>query len=116
MQARSLSLIGMLLVGACRGGAGGDAVATSAAAVTARTWGLAYLQQNQLPQAEAEFRKHERLQGEKTALPRPAAGAHGSPGAFLAPYLRRHKVASTLAVDDPLPALASLRYLRSKLA
>src|SRR6266436_8768510 len=47
----------LLLVGACRGGAGGDAVATSAADVTARTWGLADLQQNQLPQAEAEFRK-----------------------------------------------------------
>src|SRR5256886_15049214 len=29
----------------------------SAAAVTARTWGLAYLQANQLPQAEAEFEK-----------------------------------------------------------
>src|SRR5712671_5339723 len=57
VHARSLSLIGMLLVGACRGGAGGDAVANSAAAVTARTWGLAYLQQNQLPQAEAELRK-----------------------------------------------------------
>src|SRR5467141_3784844 len=48
----------MLLLAACRGAApGGDAVANSAAAVTARTWGLAYLQQNQLPQAEAEFRK-----------------------------------------------------------
>ena len=57
MHARSLSLIGMLLMAACRGGAGGDAVANSAAAVTARTWGLAYLQQNQLPQAETEFRK-----------------------------------------------------------
>jgi len=39
-----------------------------------------------------------------------------SPRAFVAPYLRRRKVASTLAVDDPLPAVASLRYLRSKLA
>jgi hypothetical protein len=39
-----------------------------------------------------------------------------SPQAFVAPYLRRRKVASTLAVDDPLPAVASLRYLRSKLA
>src|SRR3989442_10633828 len=48
----------MLLLAACRGAApGGDAVANSAAAVTARTWGLAYLQQNRLPQAEAEFRK-----------------------------------------------------------
>jgi D-aspartate ligase len=35
---------------------------------------------------------------------------------FLSPYLRRRRVASTLAVDDPLPAVASLRYLRSKLA
>jgi len=57
VDARSLRLIGMLLMGACGGGAGGDAVANSAAAVTARTWGLAYLQQSQLPQAEAEFRK-----------------------------------------------------------
>ena len=58
MDARSLRLIAMLLLAACRGAApGGDAVANSAAAVTARTWGLAYLQQNQLPQAEAEFRK-----------------------------------------------------------
>ena len=58
MHARTLSLIGMLLLGACRGGApAGDAVANGAAAVTARTWGLAYLQGNQLPQAEAEFRK-----------------------------------------------------------
>ena len=39
-----------------------------------------------------------------------------SPREFLSPYLRRRKVASTLAVDDPLPAVASLRYLRSKLA
>jgi tetratricopeptide (TPR) repeat protein len=58
VDARSLSVIGMLLLAACRGAApGGDAVANSAAAVTARTWGLAYLQTNQLPQAEAEFRK-----------------------------------------------------------
>src|SRR6266850_5886838 len=58
VDARSLSLIGMFLLAACRGAApGGDAVANGAAAVTARTWGLAYLQQNQLPQAEAEFRK-----------------------------------------------------------
>jgi hypothetical protein len=32
-----------------------------------------------------------------------------------APYLRRKKVRSILSVDDPLPALASLTYLRSKL-
>jgi predicted ATP-grasp superfamily ATP-dependent carboligase len=43
-------------------------------------------------------------------------GRELSPRAFVAPYLRRRKVASTLAVDDPLPAVASLRYLRSKLA
>jgi predicted ATP-grasp superfamily ATP-dependent carboligase len=43
-------------------------------------------------------------------------GRELSPRAFLAPYLRRRKVASTLAVDDPLPAVASLKYLRSKLA
>jgi predicted ATP-grasp superfamily ATP-dependent carboligase len=43
-------------------------------------------------------------------------GRELSPRAFLAPYLRRRRVASTLAVDDPLPAVASLRYLRSKLA
>jgi len=58
VDARSLSLIGLFLLAACRGAApGGNAVANSAAAVTARTWGLAYLQGNQLPQAEAEFRK-----------------------------------------------------------
>jgi predicted ATP-grasp superfamily ATP-dependent carboligase len=34
---------------------------------------------------------------------------------FLAPYLRRKKVRSTLAVDDPMPALAAMNYLRSKL-
>jgi predicted ATP-grasp superfamily ATP-dependent carboligase len=39
-----------------------------------------------------------------------------SPRDFLSPYLRCRRVASTLAVDDPLPAVASLRYLRSKLA
>jgi hypothetical protein len=43
-------------------------------------------------------------------------GRELSPRAFLSPYLRRRKVASTLAVDDPLPAVASLKYLRSKLA
>ncbi|HKW39935.1 MAG TPA: FG-GAP-like repeat-containing protein [Gemmatimonadales bacterium] len=41
----------------CRGAVPGDSVARSDSAVTARTWGLAYLQQNQLPKAEAEFRK-----------------------------------------------------------
>jgi hypothetical protein len=39
-----------------------------------------------------------------------------SPREFVSPYLRRRRVASTIAVDDPLPAVASLRYLRSKLA
>ena len=55
---RNLCVVGWLLAAACRGGTpGGDSVASSAAAVTARTWGLAYLQANQLPQAEAEFEK-----------------------------------------------------------
>ena len=34
---------------------------------------------------------------------------------FATPYLRRKKVRSTFAADDPLPALASMTYLRSKL-
>jgi D-aspartate ligase len=34
---------------------------------------------------------------------------------LLAPYLRRKKVRSVLSLDDPLPALASMSYLRSKL-
>ena len=38
------------------------------------------------------------------------------PGAFLRPYLRRKKVRSVLAADDPLPALASARYLLGRLA
>src|SRR5881396_419666 len=55
---RNLCVIGWLLAAACRGATpGSDSVASSAAAVTARTWGLAYLQANQLPQAEAEFAK-----------------------------------------------------------
>jgi predicted ATP-grasp superfamily ATP-dependent carboligase len=33
-----------------------------------------------------------------------------------APYLRRKKVRSVLSADDPLPALAAMSYLRSKLA
>jgi VCBS repeat protein/tetratricopeptide repeat protein/ASPIC/UnbV protein len=60
VHSRSLILNWTLLalVTACRGGAGGsDQVARSDSALTARTWGLAYLQQNQLPQAEAEFKK-----------------------------------------------------------
>ena len=32
-------------------------------------------------------------------------------GGFLRPYLRRKKVRSVLAADDPLPAIASARYL-----
>ena len=31
------------------------------------------------------------------------------------PYLRRRKVRSTFAADDPMPAVAALSYLRSKL-
>jgi D-aspartate ligase len=38
------------------------------------------------------------------------------PAAFLRPYLRRKKVRSVLAADDPLPALASARYLLTRLA
>ena len=34
---------------------------------------------------------------------------------FAAPYLRRKKVRSTFSADDPVPALASMNYLRSKL-
>jgi D-aspartate ligase len=33
-----------------------------------------------------------------------------------APYLRRKKVRATFSADDPMPALASMSYLRSKLA
>ena len=36
------------------------------------------------------------------------------PGQFLSHYLRRHKVRSVFAADDPLPALASVAYLRSR--
>ena len=35
---------------------------------------------------------------------------------FAAPYLRRKKVRSTFTADAPLPALASMNYLRSKLS
>jgi len=42
---------------ACRGPAPGADQARSDSALTARTWGLAYLQQQQLPRAEAEFEK-----------------------------------------------------------
>jgi predicted ATP-grasp superfamily ATP-dependent carboligase len=34
---------------------------------------------------------------------------------LLAPYARRKKVRSVLSADDPMPALASMRYLSSKL-
>ena len=37
------------------------------------------------------------------------------PREFLSHYLRRHKVRAVLAADDPLPALASLAYLRSRI-
>src|SRR5256884_237502 len=47
----------LLLAAACRGAAPGADQARSDSALTARTWGLAYLQQQQLPRAEAEFRK-----------------------------------------------------------
>jgi hypothetical protein len=35
---------------------------------------------------------------------------------LVSPYLRRKKVRSVMSADDPLPALAAMRYLRSKLA
>jgi tetratricopeptide (TPR) repeat protein len=56
---RYLSRLALLFVAACRGAApgGADQAARSDSALTARTWGLAYLQQNQLPQAETAFRK-----------------------------------------------------------
>ena len=58
MRIRNLGGIGLLLTVACRGAAPrGDEQARSDSAVMARTWGLAYLQQHQLPRAEAEFRK-----------------------------------------------------------
>jgi D-aspartate ligase len=38
------------------------------------------------------------------------------PSAFLAPYLRRPRVRAVFAVDDPLPAAASISYLRSRVA
>ena len=36
--------------------------------------------------------------------------------AFAEPYLRRKKVRSTFSADDPMPALAAMSYLRSKLS
>jgi D-aspartate ligase len=36
------------------------------------------------------------------------------PAQFLSHYLRRHKVRAVFAADDPLPALASVSYLRSR--
>src|SRR5438552_3705739 len=51
-------VVGLLLLpAACRGAAPGADQARSDSALTARTWGLACLQQQQLPRAEAEFRK-----------------------------------------------------------
>jgi D-aspartate ligase len=35
-------------------------------------------------------------------------------GEFLSHYLRRHKVRAIFAADDPMPALASVAYLRSR--
>src|SRR6266542_4491580 len=59
VRMRDVQAVGLLLLAAaCRGAApGSGTTAEGDAAVTARTWGLAYLQGNQLPQAEAEFRK-----------------------------------------------------------
>jgi predicted ATP-grasp superfamily ATP-dependent carboligase len=36
------------------------------------------------------------------------------PREFLSHYVRRNKVRSVFAADDPLPALASVAYLRSR--
>jgi predicted ATP-grasp superfamily ATP-dependent carboligase len=36
--------------------------------------------------------------------------------ALASPYLRRKKVRSTFSADDPMPALAAMNYLRTKLA
>src|SRR6266568_5008416 len=57
VQTRNLGSVGLLLLAACHGAAPGADQARSDSALTARTWGLAYLQQQQLPRAEAEFRK-----------------------------------------------------------
>ena len=59
MQTRNLGSVALLLVAACRGAPPppGSEQARSDSALTARTWGLAYLQQQQLPRAEAEFQK-----------------------------------------------------------
>ena len=39
-----------------------------------------------------------------------------TPGAFVRPYLQRHKVRGVFAADDPLPALGVFSYARSKIA
>ncbi len=57
MRIRNVRVVGLLLVVGCRGAAPGADQARSDSAVIARTWGLAYLQQHQLPRAEAEFKK-----------------------------------------------------------
>src|SRR5205085_470724 len=58
VRTRNLGSVALLLVTACRGAPPpGTEQARSDSALTARTWGLAYLQQQQLPRAEAEFQK-----------------------------------------------------------
>jgi len=59
VQTRNLGSVALLLVAACRAAPPppGSEQARSDSALTARTWGLAYLQQQQLPRAEAEFQK-----------------------------------------------------------
>ena len=59
MADRTGGVVVLLLVAACRGAppSPGAEQARSDSALTARTWGLAYLQQQQLPRAEAEFQK-----------------------------------------------------------
>ena len=59
MADRTGGVVVLLLVAACRGAppSPGAEHARSDSALTARTWGLAYLQQQQLPRAEAQFQK-----------------------------------------------------------
>jgi tetratricopeptide (TPR) repeat protein len=58
----AVALAATLALAACGGGRGGPAqLARSDSALTARTWGLAYLQQNQLLRAEEQFRQVVRL-------------------------------------------------------
>src|SRR5437016_14058377 len=73
---RRPGVVGLLLFAvACRGAAPGADQARSDSAPTARNWGLAYLQQQQLPRAEAEFHKVVALASEQ-ALSHADLGLH----------------------------------------